>query len=71
MESDYKRLVESAGAEFVAVRNGTVFFLDPQDRARLSLYVHALRSIDDVHLALKNHREPALGFEPLLPASID
>jgi hypothetical protein len=64
---NYRQFVEDAGAELVGVKNGTVYFLDPQDRARLSLYVHALRSVDDVVLALKAHREPTHDFEPLLP----
>jgi hypothetical protein len=61
-----KTLVESAGAEYVAERNGIVYFRSV-DGVTISLYAFALRSIDDVELALKATREPVVDFPPLLP----
>jgi hypothetical protein len=63
---DAQTVVESAGATFVAEREGVVYFR-ADDGMTISLYAFALRSIDDVELALKSHRERVLDFEPLLP----
>jgi hypothetical protein len=65
---DFKKIIESAGAEFVRVENGSVFFTDPQSGARLSLYLFALDA-ENVRLSLKGAREPQpIGFESLARA---
>ncbi len=63
----YKTLVEGAGAQFIDVRGNVVRFRDPETGTLLSLYTFALRSIEDVRLALKSVREPVVPFDPLLP----
>jgi hypothetical protein len=59
--------VSEAGAEYIGVCDGSVRFRDPETGVVLSLYTHALRSVEDVRLALKASREPVVDFEPLLP----
>ena len=61
----YKTLVESAGATFIAVKDGCVFFRDGEGPT-LSLYSFACTP-ENIRLCLKNAREPVVGFEPLLP----
>jgi hypothetical protein len=63
-----KTLVESAGAEYVAERDGVVYFRACDDCATISLYAFALRSTEDVRLALKARLEPVADFPPLLPS---
>jgi hypothetical protein len=67
-ENKFKGLVERGGAVFVGIRGDSVVFTDHETHATLTLYKHALRSIEDVELALKSVREPVVGFEPLLAA---
>lgn len=63
-EANFRELIEQAGAEFVAVRGESVFFLDPVSGKSLSLYTWACRSLADIELALKSAREKNLEFEP-------
>jgi hypothetical protein len=64
---DYKALIEAAGAVFIAVRDGVVYFRDG-DGPTLSLYCFACTRAN-ILLSLKNSREPQpVGFEPLLPS---
>lgn len=63
---NYREIIEQAGAEFVAVRGESVFFLDPVSGKSLSLYTLACRSLADVELALKSAHERNLEFEPWL-----
>jgi hypothetical protein len=65
--TNYQQIVESAGAEFIDVDERSVRFRDPKTGSILSLYRFALRSTQDIHFALKNAREPVVGFEPLVP----
>lgn len=62
---DYRLMVEVAGARYLGTCDHVIVFQDPEDNAVLRLYEFALRSPEDVALALKNHREPVVGFEPL------
>ena len=64
---NYRELIEQAGAEFLAVRGGCVFFSDPVSGKSLSLYVFACRSVQDVELSLKGAREKILEFQPWTP----
>lgn len=58
-------MCELAGAKYLGVCDGVILFEDPKDGAILRIYEIALRSPDDIKEALKNHREPVVGFEPL------
>jgi len=55
--SDFKVLVELGGGRYVGRRGNSVLFSDPEDGHLFTLYVNALRSPEDVRLALKSHRE--------------
>lgn len=67
MAGHYKQIVEGAGAQFLRVENGIVYFRDG-DGATLSLYAFACTP-ENVSLALKAAREPQpAGFEPLARA---
>lgn len=63
----FEEIVTVAGARFLRVDNGSVYFADPQDGSVLSLYASGLRSVEDVRLALKSSREKAGEFSPLVP----
>jgi hypothetical protein len=62
---DYRLMCELAGARYLGTCDHVVIFQDPQDDFVMKLYAFALRSPEDVKAALKNHREPVVGFEPL------
>jgi hypothetical protein len=52
----FRLTVERAGAEYRGIKDGCVFFLDPQSMALLSLYEFACTG-DNVRLSLKSARE--------------
>jgi hypothetical protein len=53
------------GATFIAVKDGCVSFSDDgSGDAVISLYCFACTP-ENIHLSLKNAREPVVGFEPL------
>ena len=54
---DFKPIIESAGAKYVGRRGDLVLFSDPNDDHVFTPYITALRSPEDIRLALKNHRE--------------
>jgi hypothetical protein len=60
-EADFKILVERGGAQFVGVADGCVRFRAAADKPILSLYRFAIRSSQDVELALKAERERQSG----------
>jgi hypothetical protein len=62
--TNYKSLVERAGATFIRLRGGAVFFSDGNSGRTLSLYLAACRSIADVQFALKADREQVHEFGP-------
>lgn len=64
MTSNFAEIVRQAGARFICVRGDSVFFIDPESGASLSLYVWACRSTADVEAALKSARERVADFEP-------
>jgi hypothetical protein len=57
MEKYFQELVERAGAEFCGLRNGQVCFRGGPDEPICRLYPFALKSVEDVRLALKSARE--------------
>jgi hypothetical protein len=61
----YEKLILAAGAEFLGARDGVVRFRDRQTGCVLTLYARALRSVEDVRLALKSARDPVVGFQPI------
>lgn len=63
----YRGLVERGGARFIGIVGDSVRFADPRDGAVMSLFLFALRSTEDVRLALKSHRESLREFAPLQP----
>jgi len=63
----FEKIVIEAGARFLRVENGSVYFADPHDGSVLSLYASGLRSVEGVRLALKSSREKAAEFSPLMP----
>jgi hypothetical protein len=69
MEAMFQAVVEGAGGRFVRFENNTVYFSDAEGRIH-RLFSHACTAIN-VQLAIKNAREPVIGFEPLLPASVE
>jgi len=42
------------------MNENVIYFRDPRDGKTISLYVDALRSVEDVRAALKSHRERVL-----------
>jgi hypothetical protein len=56
-ERKLQNIVEEAGAEFVHIKDGLVVFRAGPNEGPISLYPDALRSTEDVRLALKNYRE--------------
>ena len=52
-----KLVVERAGAEFVGIENGSVLFRANASSPTCKLYPYALKSTEDVLLALKAQRE--------------
>jgi len=67
MRVNYQEIIEAAGARFGGVRGDSVFFSDPETGARLSLYLGACRSVEDVRLALKAGRDKIVVFSRLEP----
>jgi hypothetical protein len=63
----YEQLIIEAGAEYLGEQYGTVRFRDRETGRVLTLYARALKTADDVLMALKAAREPVVGFEPLEP----
>jgi hypothetical protein len=61
----FKEIIENAGARYIGTADGVVYFSDCESGHVLRLYCHALRSVDDVLLALKASREPVVEFAPL------
>jgi hypothetical protein len=53
----FKLIVERAGAEFVGIENGSVLFRANARSRTCKLYPYALKSTEDVLLALKAQRE--------------
>lgn len=69
---DHRLMCEIAGAEYLKTdAGGVVWFKCRESGKVLSLYAFAMRSPDDVKLALKAVREPVEDFAPLLPAEAD
>jgi hypothetical protein len=62
--SDYKRICESAGAEYIGTRDGIVVFRCRETSNVLRLYAFSTTA-ENVRLGLKSVREPVVGFEPL------
>jgi hypothetical protein len=60
-----RKLIESGGGVFISIDSNVVIFSDPQTGKRIQLFTSALRSAEDVRLALKHSREVYVGFEPL------
>ena len=56
-------MVELGGGRYIGTCDNVVMFVDPRDGKTLQLFTIALRSPEDVALALKNHREPIQDFE--------
>jgi hypothetical protein len=52
----FRQTVERAGAEYRGIKDGCVFFLDPQSMAMLSLYQFAWTP-ENIRLSLKSARE--------------
>jgi hypothetical protein len=61
----YEQLILEAGAEYLGERDGVVRFRDSESGVVVRLYARALKTAADVAMALKNAREPVVGFEPL------
>jgi hypothetical protein len=57
MREYFKRLVEDGGGEFVDLKDNSVYFRSAPGERIISLYPAALKSPEDVGLALKNCRE--------------
>ena len=66
LDNHFRIAVENAGAEFVSVKDGCVYFRDPQTGEMLSLYCFACTA-ENLKLSLKDKREKVLDFPPLLP----
>jgi hypothetical protein len=66
--SDYKAIIEAAGEKFISIdmARNTAYFWDETETKVLSLYLAACTP-ENVHLSLKNLREPVVDFEPLRP----
>ncbi|MFZ0520332.1 MAG: hypothetical protein WAL95_04880 [Candidatus Acidiferrales bacterium] len=56
-QPDYRLMCDLAGAKYLGVCDGIVLFENPKDNAILRIYELALRSPDDIRLALKAHEE--------------
>lgn len=56
MEEVFAQICKGAGAEFVELRDGSVFFRAPESERLLSLYAFSC-NIENVKLALKASRE--------------
>lgn len=72
--ADHRTIVECAeNAEYLRTdASGIVWFRCKETNRVLNLYAFALRSPEDVALALKSVREPEVkGFEPLEAASVE
>jgi hypothetical protein len=65
-DNQFRIVIENAGAEYRGIKDGYVFFLDPQSMAMLSLYQFACTP-ENVRLGLKEAREKVLDFPPLMP----
>jgi hypothetical protein len=64
---DYRLLVEAAGARYCGQDNRVVYFKDPKDDFTMSLYCFALRSPEDVAMAIRSHQNQVRDFPPLEP----
>ena len=74
MLANHRTIVECAeNDEYLRTdANGVVWFRCKETGKMLSLYAIAVRSPEDIALALKSVREPQVkDFEPLEPASLD
>jgi hypothetical protein len=54
---NYKLLVARAGAEFIGVEDGSILFRADAESPVCSLYPYAIRSTQDISLALKSVAE--------------
>jgi hypothetical protein len=66
LDHHHQSLVENAGAEFLWVYEGAVFFRDRQAGAKLSLWCFACNA-ENILLTLKEARETVLDLPPLEP----
>jgi hypothetical protein len=57
MRTYFKKMVEDGGGEFIDLRDNAVFFRSAPGEPIVRLYPAALKSPEDVGLALKNCRE--------------
>ncbi|MGH9727515.1 MAG: hypothetical protein ACRD4V_02855 [Candidatus Acidiferrales bacterium] len=64
---NYRDIIERSGARFLRIEADSVYFVDPQIGATLSLYIRACTP-ENIELALHSVREPSPNFEPLVPA---
>jgi hypothetical protein len=58
-------IIEAAGAKFLSIEGNAVVIQDKVTGKKIQVYTSALRSVDDVRMALKAAREKVRDFPPM------
>lgn len=62
--NSFEQIVPAAGAQFLRIEDGSVYFQCPETGDVLTLYVSAC-TVENIALTLKEAREKSLGFPQL------